>query len=105
MRRLARSEKLLQALGFESTSQAGDRQRFAVDTISTSGTMDIVEQPQGSFGLNSAGTVHHIAFRCSDEAEQVEWRTRIVDFGLQVTPVIDRFFFPSFFFREPNGIL
>ncbi|HEY6112174.1 MAG TPA: ring-cleaving dioxygenase [Chthoniobacterales bacterium] len=105
MRRLARSEKLLQALGFELMSQASERQRFAVDTTSTSGKIDIVERPQGSFGVNSAGTVHHIAFRCDDEPQQLEWRKRIVDLGLHVTPVIDRFYFHSIYFREPNGIL
>ena len=105
MRRLARSEKLLQTLGFELISQAGERQRFAVAATSTSAKIDIIERPHGNFGVNSAGTVHHIAFRCGDKARQLEWRTRIVDLGLQVTPVIDRFYFHSIYFREPNGIL
>ena len=105
MRRLARSEKLLQMLGFELTSQAGEHRRLAVDATSTSGKIDIVERPEGNFGVNSAGTVHHIAFRCGDEAEQLDWRKRIVDLGLQVTPVINRFYFHSIYFREPNGIL
>src|ERR1044071_5902656 len=105
MRRPTQSEKLLQALGFELMSQGSERQRFAVDTTSTSGKIDIVERPQGSFGMNSAGTVHHIAFRCDDQPQQLEWRKRIVDLGLHVTPVIDRFYFHSIYFREPNGIL
>ena len=105
MRRLARSEKLLQALGFELTSEHDGRRRFAVDSTSTSGKIDVLERPDGSFGVNSAGTVHHIAFRCGDEAEQLEWRNRIVDLGLHVTPVIDRFYFHSIYFREPSGIL
>jgi glyoxalase family protein len=105
MRRLARSEKLLQPLGFELTSEHDGRRRFAVDSTSTSGKIDVLERPDGSFGINSAGTVHHIAFRCGDEVEQLEWRNRIVDLGLHVTPVIDRFYFHSIYFREPNGIL
>jgi glyoxalase family protein len=105
MRRLARSEKLLQTLGFALISEEGERRQFAVDAASSSGKIDIVERPEGNFGVNSAGTVHHIAFRCEDEAEQLEWRKRVVDLGLNVTPVIDRFYFHSIYFREPNGIL
>jgi glyoxalase family protein len=49
--------------------------------------------------------VHHIAFCCADELEQVHWREQIVARGLHVTPVIDRFYFHSIYFREPGGIL
>ncbi|MFN2542139.1 MAG: ring-cleaving dioxygenase [Chthoniobacterales bacterium] len=105
MRQLAASEKLLQLLGFELLSSEDGRRRFAVDGETTSGKIDIVERADGNFGMNSAGTVHHIAFRCADEDEQLEWRKRIVDLGLHVTPVIDRFYFHSIYFREPNGIL
>jgi glyoxalase family protein len=55
--------------------------------------------------VNSAGTVHHIAFRCADDEEQLLWREQIVARGLHVTPVIDRFYFHSIYFREPGGIL
>jgi glyoxalase family protein len=105
MKRFARSEKVLQTLGFELLSEQNGRRRFAVNERSTSGKIDIVERSDGEFGLNSAGTVHHIAFRCADETEQEHWRNAIVDLGLHVTPVIDRFYFHSIYFREPNGIL
>jgi glyoxalase family protein len=106
MRDLARSEKLLSLLGFELLAEENGRRRFAVDAQLTSGKIDIVERPDGKFGLNSAGTVHHVAFRCGDgAAEQLKWRQRIVDLGLYVTPVIDRQYFHSIYFREPNGIL
>ena len=105
MRRFQRSEKLLALLGFETLEEESDRRRHAVNRALTSGKIDIVERVDGGFGLNSAGTVHHIAFRCADEAEQLEWRKSIVDLGLNVTPVIDRQYFHSIYFREPNGIL
>ncbi len=105
MKRFGRSEKLLQMLGFELLNEQNGRRRFAVNERSTSGKIDIVERADGEFGLNSAGTVHHIAFRCADEAEQEQWRSVIVDLGLHVTPIIDRFYFHSIYFREPNGIL
>jgi glyoxalase family protein len=49
--------------------------------------------------------VHHIAFRAKDEDEQLRWRERLVDLGYNVTPVIDRTYFHSIYFREPGGVL
>ena len=51
------------------------------------------------------GGVHHVAFRTPDNQEQETWRQRIADSGLGVTPVIDRFYFKSIYFRVPGGIL
>jgi glyoxalase family protein len=51
------------------------------------------------------GGVHHIAFRVPDQAAQVEWRERLASAGLRPTPVIDRFYFKSVYFREPGGNL
>ncbi len=67
--------------------------------------MDLIERADGQFGVNSAGTVHHIAFRSADEKEQLCWRQKLLELGLHVTPVIDRFYFHSIYFREPGGIL
>ena len=53
----------------------------------------------------AAGTVHHIAFRAADDQEQRQWREKLADLGLGVTPVIDRQYFHSIYFREPGGIL
>jgi glyoxalase family protein len=55
-------------------------------------------------GLQGAGTVHHVAFGCRLGAEE-EWRERVARAGARPTPVIDRFYFRSVYFREPNGIL
>jgi glyoxalase family protein len=51
------------------------------------------------------GGVHHVAFRTPNDNEQQAWRQRIADSGLGVTPVIDRFYFKSIYFRVPGGIL
>ena len=72
---------------------------------STSARVDLLESPEAQFGNISAGTVHHIAFRCANEEEQLRWREKLVDLGLQVTPVIDRQYFHSIYFREPSYIL
>jgi glyoxalase family protein len=55
-------------------------------------------------GIPGAGTVHHVAWASLD-AEQVAWRQRVIDGGAHPTPVIDRFWFKSVYFREPSGVL
>ena len=55
-------------------------------------------------GIPGAGTVHHVAWASLDD-EQVAWRDRVIDQGARPTPVIDRFWFKSVYFREPSGVL
>jgi glyoxalase family protein len=55
-------------------------------------------------GIEGAGTVHHVAWACSMEEHQA-WRDRLASAGARVTPVIDRFYFKSIYFREPSGVL
>ena len=55
-------------------------------------------------GIPGAGTVHHVAWASLDE-EQVVWRDRVIAAGARPTPVIDRFWFRSVYFREPSGVL
>lgn len=99
------TEELLKTLGFELVGEEESRRRLSVNSKSTSAQVDLVERAEGQFGVNSAGTVHHIAFRCANDKEQSRWRKELVDLGLHVTPVIDRFYFHSIYFREPGGIL
>ena len=57
-----------------------------------------------SRGFPGAGTVHHVAWAIDmDEIEA--WQQRVAESGMRPTPVIDRFYFKSIYFREPNGIL
>jgi glyoxalase family protein len=55
-------------------------------------------------GIPGAGTVHHIAWSVP-RAEQEQWRERLIASGVHPTPIIDRFYFESVYFREPSGIL
>ena len=55
-------------------------------------------------GLPGAGTVHHVAWACELE-EHEAWRAKVASIGGQPTPVIDRFYFRSIYFREPSGVL
>jgi glyoxalase family protein len=64
----------------------------------------IVFERSDERGVPGAGTVHHIAWSVQ-RAEQEQWRERVIAAGLHPTPIIDRFYFESVYFREPGGIL
>jgi glyoxalase family protein len=55
-------------------------------------------------GIGGAGTVHHVAWASPPE-EHEGWRRRALEAGASPTPVIDRFYFRSIYFREPSGVL
>ena len=63
-------------------------------------------QPESPFRrFVGIGGVHHVAFRTPNEEEHRQWRNRIAQVNPTVTPVIDRFYFRSIYFREPGGVL
>ncbi len=64
-----------------------------------------VQRGAGGRGMMGAGTIHHVAFRTEDDAAQQEWLSHVVRLGLQVSPVMDRKYFHSIYFREPSGVL
>jgi glyoxalase family protein len=97
---------LTEIFGYRLIDESGNRFRFVSADDSASGRIiDLLCQPDTALGRVAAGSVHHIAFRAKDEAEQLQWRERLVDLGYNVTPVIDRTYFHSIYFREPGGIL
>jgi glyoxalase family protein len=62
------------------------------------------DDPPAEPGVQGAGSVHHIAW-ASLMDEHEEWRERVAEAGLNPTPIIDRFYFRSIYFREPSGVL
>ena len=90
---------LTETLGFSATETPGTY-RFAGDTRS----FEWSYEPTTQHGVQGAGTVHHIAWHSSD-ADHVPWQQRVAAAGMHVTPVIDRDYFKSIYFREPQGIL
>jgi glyoxalase family protein len=62
------------------------------------------DDPPDEPGLQGAGTVHHVAW-ASQVDEHEDWRERVLEAGGSPTPVIDRFYFRSIYFREPSGVL
>ena len=80
--------------------------RFAShDDTALSRIVDLLCLPDSGVGRVAAGSVHHIAFRARDEQDQLQWREQLVDLRYDVTPVIDRIYFHSIYFREPGGVL
>jgi glyoxalase family protein len=105
VRRPDQTEDLLtEILGFEFVAEENNRRRFRGGGSNASSEIDLVSSEAG-FGQIAVGTVHHIAFRAADDEEQLRVREQLVARGLNVTPVIDRQYFHSIYFREPNGIL
>ena len=105
VRKPEKTEDLLtEILGFEFVAEENNRRRFRGRGSNASAEIDLVSSATG-FGQIAVGTVHHIAFRAADDEEQLRVREQLVARGLNVTPVIDRQYFHSIYFREPNGIL
>ena len=68
------------------------------------GSIYAYDEPPAETGLQGAGSVHHVAWASSIEDHEA-WRDRVVAAGMRPTPVIDRFYFRSVYFREPSGVL
>ena len=99
------AELLTGRLGFRLLREDGNRFRFAVADGQPGALVDLVCQPEAPRGLVSAGTVHHVAWRAPDEETEAGWREELTGSGLNVTPIIDRQYFRSIYFREPGGVL
>jgi glyoxalase family protein len=89
---------LEQALGFQGIDGASYERRGE-----ERGSFYVYDQARER-GIGGAGTVHHVAW-ASPMEEHEAWRERAVEAGASVTPVIDRFYFRSIYFREPSGVL
>jgi glyoxalase family protein len=95
---------LTEQMDHQLIGEKGNRFRFAA-TDSPGNYIDIVCTPDSLKGLGGAGTVHHIAFNTPDGNTQLEVRKRIAQRMLNPTPVLDRNYFTSIYFREPGGVL
>jgi glyoxalase family protein len=96
------SEVLTGLLGFRRTGELGDRIRFDAG----GGTrVDVIGSPSAPRGVGAAGTVHHVAWRTPDDAQQRAWHEELLRRGFHVSPILDRQYFHSIYFREPGGVL
>lgn len=101
---------LTEVLGFRKVGEyRQDGSQAALFEVGPGGPgaeVRVIARPDLSFHrMVGAGGVHHVAFRTPDEEEHAAWRERIAGYRLGVTPVIDRYYFRSIYFREPGGVL
>jgi glyoxalase family protein len=95
---------LTEQLDHQLIAEKGNRFRFAAKN-SPGNYVDILCTPDSLKGLAGSGTVHHIAFATTDAKAQLEIRERVLKRQLNPTPVLDRNYFTSIYFREPGGVL
>lgn len=79
--------------------------RFASGTAKPGNYIDVKFSPDDPYHRNGAGTVHHIAFATATSDSQKELREVLMSKGYQTTPILDRNYFTSIYYREPGGIL
>ena len=90
-------------MGFERLGDEDGWTRYGFRNAS--GVVDIRETPAERRGRWGIGAVHHLAWRVDDDAHQLAVREQVADGGANATPVIDRFWFKSVYFKEPGGVL
>ena len=96
---------LTDTMGFRLVRQEGNRFRYAVEVGEAGAMVDLLCSPEERPGRVVVGTVHHIAWRTGDDQQQEGWRKELARLDYDVTPMIDRKYFHSIYYREPGGIL
>jgi glyoxalase family protein len=103
---------LTEALGFRRAGEwaaPGDPARrlavFATGPGGPGAEVWVEERPDLPPARPGRGGVHHVAFRTPDDEEHRAWQRWIAGLGLGVTPIVDRYYFRSIYFREPGGTL
>ena len=88
---------------FRESGQEDDQKIFKTDA--RIGNSVIIEKSESKPSQNGRGIIHHVAFRAEDDDELESLRKKVEEMGLQPSQVIDRHWFHSVYFREPNGVL
>ena len=92
-------------MGYRLVAEDGNRYRYVVDSGAPANVVDIVRAPEERPGRVLVGTVHHIAWRTPDDQQQGNWLRELSRLEYGVSPVMDRKYFHSIYFREPGNIL
>jgi glyoxalase family protein len=96
---------LTSSMGFTNGGEEGGWTRYESDGGGSGAHLDLQARPEERRGSWGPGTIHHIAWRVRDDAEQHEVREAVERAGRNPTEVIDRFWFRSVYFLEPGGVL
>lgn len=99
------AELLTGTMGFTLLREEGDRARYVAGTQGAARTVDILTQPERQPGIVGVGNVHHVAWRTPTDAQQHAWLETLAAQRYGVSPVMDRQYFHSIYFREPGGVL
>lgn len=99
------ADLLTQQLGYIFVGQEGNRFRYQGASNDIGLYLDLVERPGQPAARLGAGSVHHIAFRTVDDEEQVAYKAKLHKANYSVSPVMDRQYFHSIYFRSPGGVL
>ena len=91
-------------MGYRLIKREDGRARFE-SAVGGSGTYIDVVAREGPSGLGGVGTIHHVAFRVADDAGELAMQARLEDAGYTVSPVRDRNYFRSIYYRERGGVL
>lgn len=92
-------------MGYRQTAEENGRLRFEIAAGGPGTVVDLVAVDRPHSAALGPGVTHHVAFRTPDDARQKAWIDRLFSAGLRTTPVQDREYFHSIYFREPGGVL
>ena len=95
---------LTELLGMSLDAEEGDRTRFGM-AAGDSGALVDIRAGVRQQGRQAGGTVHHVAFRAPDLDTMTLWQQELLSRDVRVTPIMDRLYFKSIYFREPGGVL
>ena len=100
---------LADVFGYEPAGReqdgATERHRLIAPGSERGRIIDVIRVSGAQPGRPGAGTIHHVAFRAKDDAEQADWMERLARAGHRTTDVKDRQYFNAIYFREPGGVL
>jgi len=102
---LTRVMNMRRAREYASPHSTVPVQVFAMGQGGPAAELHVIEQPDLAVARQGAGGVHHVAFRTPDDEQYHAWARRLNELGIPNSGEIDRFYFHSLYFREPNGIL
>lgn len=92
-------------MGYRTGDHEGSRFRYHKPQANVGAALDLVCMPDAQLGRVAIGSIHHIAFRVESDQKLRLWRVQLVAEHVNVSPVMDRSYFHSIYFREPGGVL
>ena len=96
---------LVRDMGYRLVRRDGTRARFEAGLGGSGRLVDVIGDSKAPLGSDGVGTIHHIAWRVADDDAQSTMHARLSAAGMRVSPMRDRQYFRSIYYREPGGIL